>query len=526
MTSLPVMPRRPARPARTAPSARAARRPSRRAAATGCATTSAWRSPSAARARHHRGHLGRRSPPARAAAGRCRGRRSPASQRAGSRAPGSTATPAARASRPRRGSTSPPRTPPSPARPARLTRSADSSQESLAARCTPPRPPVAKTRMPARWASVAVAATVVAPAAPWPAPARGRGRWSSPRPRPRRRGPAGRRRARPGPRRPGRPGSPAPRRAPDGLLDRARGRRAGRGRQPVADDRRLQRDDARPSARRRPPRRRRGHADSCAVMGGIVPERPVERSRTREASRGAGGLPGGRDARRGGRPRRTLWPPTTTHRPGSRSAPAARPRTSPPGCPRSAAGRGSSARAAPTPPAGWSPTRWPGTASSWSAPATGATGAVVSMVADGTRSMASDPGDLGWLADVRPGPWLDGADWLFVSGYALLRAPDPEHLVRVAAAARAQGTRVAVDLASASMVSRLRRRRVRLAVPVAGAVGGVRQRGRAGASRRLRPGHAVLVVKRGAAGACFVVDGVPQERDPGRRPRRRRHRGG
>src|SRR6266566_1107931 len=44
-------------------------------------------------------------------------------------------------------------------------RSADSSKVSLAPRCTPPSPPVANTRMPARAASTDVAATVVPPVA-------------------------------------------------------------------------------------------------------------------------------------------------------------------------------------------------------------------------------------------------------------------------------------------------------------------------------------------------------------------------
>ena len=44
-----------------------------------------------------------------------------------------------------------------------MVRSADSSKVSLAPRCTPPRPPVANTRMPARAASADVAATVVPP---------------------------------------------------------------------------------------------------------------------------------------------------------------------------------------------------------------------------------------------------------------------------------------------------------------------------------------------------------------------------
>ena len=46
------------------------------------------------------------------------------------------------------------------------TRSADSSHVSCASRCTPPSPPVANRRMPARAATCAVAATVVAPLAP------------------------------------------------------------------------------------------------------------------------------------------------------------------------------------------------------------------------------------------------------------------------------------------------------------------------------------------------------------------------
>jgi sugar/nucleoside kinase (ribokinase family) len=84
--------------------------------------------------------------------------------------------------------------------------------------------------------------------------------------------------------------------------------------------------------------------------------------------------------------------------------------------------------------------------------ATGRPGAVVSLVSGGTRSMASDPGDLAWLDEVRSGAWLEGADWLFVSGYALLRTPDPQRVVETAAVARAHGTRTAIDLSSAAMV--------------------------------------------------------------------------
>ncbi len=74
-------------------------------------------------------------------------------------------------------------------------------------------------------------------------------------------------------------------------------------------------------------------------------------------------------------------------------------------------------------------------------------GAVVSLVTGGHRSLASDGGAPAWLDQVAPGPWLDDAEWLFVSGYALLRSASPDLLVALAA-----GRRTAVDLASAAMV--------------------------------------------------------------------------
>jgi sugar/nucleoside kinase (ribokinase family) len=74
-------------------------------------------------------------------------------------------------------------------------------------------------------------------------------------------------------------------------------------------------------------------------------------------------------------------------------------------------------------------------------------GAVVSLVMGGTRSLASDGGSPEWLDDVDGGDWVDGAEWLFVSGYALLRAAHPERVV-----ALASGRRVAVDLSSAAMI--------------------------------------------------------------------------
>src|SRR3954447_19061080 len=57
---------------------------------------------------------------------------------------------------------------------------------------------------------------------------------------------------------------------------------------------------------------------------------------------------------------------------------------------------------------------------------TGRMGTVLSVLGDGARTMASDPGDLGCLDAVRYGAWLGSAAWLFVSGYALMRPPDPQ----------------------------------------------------------------------------------------------------
>jgi len=145
---------------------------------------------------------------------------------------------------------------------------------------------------------------------------------------------------------------------------------------------------------------------------------------------------------------------------------------------------------------------------------TGRAGAVVSLVTEGVRSMASDPGDLGWLSDVRPGAWLTGADWLFVSGYALLRSTDPQRLVDTAAAARAQGSRIAVDLASATMISEFGAsefaslcRSLRPAAIFATDAEWAAGSGAFGAR-----GPAVLVLKHGRKGASFVIDGIADDR--------------
>jgi ribokinase len=81
-------------------------------------------------------------------------------------------------------------------------------------------------------------------------------------------------------------------------------------------------------------------------------------------------------------------------------------------------------------------------------------GAVISLVTSGTRSLASDPGDLRWIDErLSDTSWLSGADWLHLSGYLLLRAPDPAVVIHASNAARRAGVRVAIDLASASMIA-------------------------------------------------------------------------
>lgn len=150
-------------------------------------------------------------------------------------------------------------------------------------------------------------------------------------------------------------------------------------------------------------------------------------------------------------------------------------------------------------------------------------GTVVSLVTAGTRSMASDPGDASWIGQVAPGPWLDDVDWLFVSGYALLRATDPAALVGTVGTARARGVDVAVDLASASLITHYGASRFRglwqaLEPSVVFANDAEWAATHQGAtetpSRFGSGGRSVLVLKHGAGGADFVIDGIVDGRAP------------
>src|SRR6478609_3890171 len=81
-------------------------------------------------------------------------------------------------------------------------------------------------------------------------------------------------------------------------------------------------------------------------------------------------------------------------------------------------------------------------------------GVVVSLATGGTRTMASDPGGLAWISGRLADPaWLSGAAWLHLSGYLLLRAPDPDLVRSVARVVHARGVRVSVDLSSAAMIA-------------------------------------------------------------------------
>jgi ribokinase len=159
-------------------------------------------------------------------------------------------------------------------------------------------------------------------------------------------------------------------------------------------------------------------------------------------------------------------------------------------------------------------------------PVTGRAGTVVSFVSQGARSLASDPGDSAWLEHVTPGPWLEGADWLYVSGYALFRAPRPEVLVDLAAVARTAGTRVAVDLSSAALINafgpgrfRTLWQSLRPAVVLANEHEWAATQGPASSPESAPPGFGaggtcVLVLKQGPKGCSFVIDGVTDHRLP------------
>jgi sugar/nucleoside kinase (ribokinase family) len=93
----------------------------------------------------------------------------------------------------------------------------------------------------------------------------------------------------------------------------------------------------------------------------------------------------------------------------------------------------------------------------------GHTGVVVSLVGPaGDRTMASDPGISRELrADELEVEWFAGADWLYISGYALLASPIDGAALAAGTLARAAGARVVVDLAAATIIEAFGRERLR-----------------------------------------------------------------
>jgi ribokinase len=84
----------------------------------------------------------------------------------------------------------------------------------------------------------------------------------------------------------------------------------------------------------------------------------------------------------------------------------------------------------------------------------GNTGIVVSLSTGGRqRSMLTDRGVGTALAATQVSPdWLDGCEWLHVSGYALAHEPMRSAALAVARAAHQRSVRLAVDLSSTAMI--------------------------------------------------------------------------
>jgi sugar/nucleoside kinase (ribokinase family) len=144
----------------------------------------------------------------------------------------------------------------------------------------------------------------------------------------------------------------------------------------------------------------------------------------------------------------------------------------------------------------------------------GAGGVVVSVVSpDEERSMLSDRGPAPALrADELDVTWLRGCTAFHLSGYAMLRGPIVETGAKAAGAARAQGARISVDLASAEGIRDAGAERVlsRLELLAPNVVfGGTAELEALGREPRVE----TLVVKLGPAGAAVVREGSREEHE-------------
>ena len=139
-------------------------------------------------------------------------------------------------------------------------------------------------------------------------------------------------------------------------------------------------------------------------------------------------------------------------------------------------------------------------------------GVVVSIVeGSGTRSMLTDRGPNQQLrADEIDVAWLRGCDVLHVSGYALLHGSIAEAGARAAGAARAQGSRISVDLASARGITDFGAEKLRTRLELLDpdvVFGGEHELEALGGE----PSFRTLVVKRAARGVTVVENGARQE---------------
>jgi ribokinase len=83
----------------------------------------------------------------------------------------------------------------------------------------------------------------------------------------------------------------------------------------------------------------------------------------------------------------------------------------------------------------------------------GEVGTVVSIVESGTRTMASDPGIQSWPTQVRPSDVPPHTSWLHLSSYPLLRTNDPGPVIELADHASASGSKLSLDLSSATLLN-------------------------------------------------------------------------
>ncbi len=82
-----------------------------------------------------------------------------------------------------------------------------------------------------------------------------------------------------------------------------------------------------------------------------------------------------------------------------------------------------------------------------------ATGTVVSILAAGTRTLASDAGEQTWVDRIVAALIPDSVEWLHVSAYPLLRHANPRALLACVEVVRRRGVSVSLDLASAGLIA-------------------------------------------------------------------------